>query len=459
MDKTRTILFDKAAAIFHALYEANNQTEISMFFATTNFEKLIYDARVYDLLSHGEKENEQEIISEIKNGTFYRAFVFLISIDLYCGAELDKLIKYVKLNRKAELNSLTKNKEVLIYPALCFSEHYYHGYEIFQTIFKNLYFVDISAFGQAEYRIENYYFEKIPNSEERIDICFIPYPFDKNIQQEISGGTVEERKELSVRDEVFIKRVKAFVNSKTEHDSTPTVIFAPEMVGSSLVDSELQKIIEKNKDIISVVAPSYHQLDKDNFIRNKSTLFITEDRTTRIASVTKYRPADVKGVNEKITSNLISLVVIHINGFGKVLFLICRDFLTETMKRIINTIVPDAIVVQCYSPTLRDFEDKIRQICELNNSVVIGNACSSYQLDDERCHSVVIAGSRNKQRSGETFNVQRSDKEVCTDCISNCLYNENCNVLIHLSIETSDKQPLTYIKIDMESDFDGKKKR
>ena len=433
-------LFNNGAIIFHHLYH-RGQTEISKFLDKNRLDEIIKNAQLFDILN-----NDIDVIKyveKINQNDLFDSIVYLIALDLKSN-DNSILINYTKSKRDFGC-SLSDNKDVMIFPTYSSVDHYYKGYECFQSLFHYLIFIDVSIFHNASFSIHNYYIDDI-FSTNRINVAYIPYPIkDSVLQRNKNDLYVEEKISIDDSDKLFLKRVNNLLKGLNEN--IPTIVFSPEMVGSNNVDLEIKKIARANKKIAAFIAPTYHK-SLNGIFYNCGTIFINEDNETVKDMNKKYHPCQKE---KMVQGDLITINLIHIKGFGKIISVICRDFLTELYKEIIKLITAEVVIVQCYTGHLREFKSVAHQICEINNCVIIGNACSAFSSNESN-QNIIVCASRTKFRENNNVMIQTSKKVVCNECVAGCDKNDNCNVLVELSInqdESNDYHPINYISAEI----------
>lgn len=437
--------FDVAAKIYSSLLE-KGQTNISSFLTKKDMHaQILYAASNFDVLNINDNFLG-ETLSEIAKDNYLNAFVYLVALDLE-SIKNDSLIRYIKLNRDKTC-SLTNDQRILIYPTYNNLDHYYHGHEIFQTMFKNLYFLDSSIFCGHDFKISNYYIDD-NNCDNSIDVIFVPYPFNPELKDELSkSGTCKERQEESIYDKVFIKRVENAIKHHKTRTGIPLILFSAEIMGSKSIDRRINELMIENKEIVAFLAPSFHQINGEKKI-NSSILFVNEDRRTLLFEIQKMRPADLKNLIEQVENGILSIAVVNIKFLGKILFIICRDYLTDIFRNIIKSVVPDFVVVQCYTPSFKEFEDVMRKDSSPNTFIVAGNSCSAAKKE---IRQLMMFTYRNQKNNNKAVSVEEI---YCCGNEGLCLKNENCNKTLKISIKDSDSNytyPKKYILLEKEED-------
>lgn len=440
MIKNNKKFFNTGAELFYKLFKAG-QTLVSKFITKYKVENLIKEAADFDLLN---TQIDLDFYEEnIKKSNFGPSLVFLIKLDLLSASDAG-LIEYIRENRMFNKN-LSDSDAVYIYPSYNSIDHFYKGYDKFQTLFKNLVFIVVDIFGNTEFSFKNYYIDDVV-ADGRLNVVYLPYPVNDSITSRLSDGFCAEKEQLDKSDKVYLSRLNC-VLSKLDL-SVPIMFISSEMVGSRFLDLKIKEIISNNRNIVAYLCPSYHTIINKTK-RNISTIYLIEEFTLKQIQNFKFFPIE----NETIVGDCAYINLIHIKGFGKVLTLICRDFLTDLYLKLIEMIIPDVIIVQCYTTHWREFINRINKIVELNNCVIACNSCSAFS-EKEKEKSVQIIGYRERYDSQSPVCIKRA-KSVCDDCKKSCDENEKCNTVTELIIETYENdahRPYQYIEADIKED-------
>ena len=437
-------LFNFAATIFHLLF-SSGETNVCKFIIKYGFEKLGKDSSFVDI--YNIKLDVIKYKGEILNGDYLNSILFLLKLDNE-SADNAILIEYIK-NQKRSNCSLCDGNDVLIFPTFHSLDHYYYGYENLSSIFNNLYFIDTSIFGNSEFIVNNFYFD-FNQYENQLEVAFVPYPYDEKIHEEAKNGLLLEKEGLESAQQLFIERIEKAIKRFTNPNNIPSLVFTPEIVGSRLLDEKIKLIARNNKALIGILCPSYHKRTGDKTF-NEATLFVNEDRTSYPCAIRKFVQASISNTIEQINTDRINITIINVRNIGKVMFIICRDFLSDVFSKIAKMILPDFVVVQCFTPRLKHFDTDLRCICKYNSCVMIGNSCSAIKKSNFG-DSILMYGFKNDCINKEDINVIYSNKKIDSGCIDNCLNNKDCSIILRINVTESTRvsHPTNILTIEKE---------
>ena len=227
--------------------------------------------------------NTENNLFELKeNWLLYARFMFLV----------DRLSNQESIFRIVQQNASSLNNEyrdeIEIYPAYETISRFKHSSSNFYYFFKNLMIFLKQTIILKNMEINNYY---ISENQNKISIGYIPYPrtklpFEYSINNHCFS---KERLSLNDYDYSYIEQCNQLI--KTEKVD---ILFGPEMDGSSLLDSEMRKLMyrnhEGNKPPLAILCPSYHNLN-NNIKINSSTLYTKQNYSISKQKVLKNTKA------------------------------------------------------------------------------------------------------------------------------------------------------------------------
>lgn len=404
------------ANIFHQLTKIGD-TEVFRVCANYGFQTLL--ATNYKICDVGDKFYSF-LIDGLKNGdqnTIVESIKYLISLDN--SISNDDLLLFSKQLIKESLCG--DDQPVLMFATNTIRKHYNHANENFAALFNNIYFVEKI---NAPLSINNYYidFDYDDNHERGVDIELVPYPINNNIKLENDGRKVyfNERKKDDY-DDIFVHRINDLIISETT--SYPKIIVTPEIVGNEYIDEAIKSIADETNNTTCIVCPSYHHI-KNGKRYNSSLVITNENRTNKKKRLYKYRGMDTRKdeLLEDIDSDSgINLIVINIIGFGRIVFVICRDFLTNDYRNIIRTICPEIVIIQTYTKEFSEFINKSVEYANDRCEIFMINACNAVQGLSE-CNYVFLEIGRANKRNANVL----KNKYECNLCKEKCNQIDRC---------------------------------
>lgn len=360
--------------------------------------------------------NDQNYITSEDNKLIVA--IYLHKINEYSRQQ--SIINQTILNKKPLNNKLLDIIE--IYPTYSGIIRNNHESTNLFYYFNNLMIYYKSTNTLKNTKIINYY---IPLTKEEINIAFIPYPksnieFKNIIKNNIHYCYVDEKENLNDNDYEYIEKCKnTIINNNID------ILFGPELNGSRLLDKKLKELLDplkfENRPFI-IACPSYHNFQ--NKLRyNTSTLYIREISSINKEKIYKNIYSTINQnkieVTEDINLDKKQIPIFHIEGIGKLCFLICKDYISDYLIDFIKHLNIDIIIVQCHTEiTSPKFEGNMKTLALHKHITIIGNSCST----------------ENKKNSKllYTLNKENIDTLQCNECN---YQNSQCLKIIKISIE------------------------
>lgn len=419
--------YNFAAQIYKELNKVNSSL-IFQFLQNNGFDNIINKVSNFDF-SIVDENWIKGIIKEINEKKFENAILFLKAIDIGVNEDVIETVKYN--------NGLLNNNcdELLVYVSYGHVDHYNHAHENLNTFFENIYFIGLSHFSGicSNNTIKNVYYDNSSKTKlDSIKLVFLPYPYNEDLKFNEDGyirgekliNFLYDKKLKDKSDSLFLNRFTNYCE-KENFSLNNVLFFSPEMMGSSKIDSFIYDKLKANRDIIGYFCPSYHERLDDNKIKNSAKLYTFQNRAVVPLELVKHNRASSEGLIENITGDFgINVFILHIKGFGKIMFLICKDFISDEYNKLIESIMPEIIVVQAYSTKFSPFITMARSICCNNSYVFIGNSCNAAKQEKAMPKLMIIAKKNTGKEDEETL-VEFID--VCdAKSFSECCNKETC---------------------------------
>lgn len=266
--------------------------------------------------------------------------------------------------------------------------------------------------------------------KDKLYIGFAPYPYCGNLKLINTAGAIvaEERGSPDEYDKKYLNAVKFLADKNCD------VIFGPEMHGSPYLDGKIQKIFTKSESRV-IICPSWHRNCQGKII-NRAQVFYRQEGHGFETFLDKYVPAVLSnGEKEGLTNDgefIYNYVILHANGLGRILFLICRDFLSEEIGKIIDDLNIDIVIVQCYTTDLTAFKSSANKI-QNKRLIIIGNSCKAIKDSCEEAEHVApvlySAYDYRHKKNGDPFLISESK------CIRECEYSHSgCPKILEVSV-------------------------
>lgn len=403
--------FDEAAKVY--LYLVKN-------YSVTEILKKYFEAE-YDMIIISIEENLNQMLIEINQKTIYsieEALIFLLSVD-YASEQAS--IKKCIFERKEPLNTNFR-EEVAIYYTYSGIERDKKNASTIAVLFKNLLFFQTNIITGARLEIMNYYWHDRINS---LNVGFVPYPIaDLNYSNKDGMITFSERTKLDDNDLIFLENCRRLA----DNDSVD-ILFGPEIHGSPLVDAKL-KILAHEKRIKLVFCPSYHY---EGY--NKSQCYIKENNHDKPFQIKKKYPAQFNKdhLQEGIISpNEFTFNIVHINGFGRVGLIICRDYISD-LNILVEHLNLDLILVQCYTPVTSQFLSHMKMNASMKRVVIMGNSCTCLKEEKKRKY-IQIGLHLSKSLHGKMDENTKIQDIECSCGDDECYKDNSCYRLFTIKV-------------------------
>lgn len=456
-------LFNFAARIYKELNRVNSSL-IFQFLQNNGYDNIVNKVPNFDL-SVVSEEQINKIIEKIHQNYFEDSILFLKAIDIGIDEDIIEAVKFK--------NGLLNNNgdELLVYVSYGNLDHYNHAHENLNTFFDNMYFIDLSLFSGSisEKTINNIYYDNSSKTiTDSLKLVFLPYPYNEDLVHNDDGYNRGEKlinflydeKKKEKSDHLFLDRFYKYCR-KENFIQNNVLFFSPEMMGSPKIDLVIRDALLRNRDIVGFFCPSYHERLANNQIKNSAKLFTFQNRGFVELELIKHNRASSKGLVENITGDFgINLLILHVKGFGKIMFLICKDFISEEYNKLIDSIMPELIVVQAYSTKFSSFKTRNESICCNNSYVFIGNSCNAAKEEKAVPKLMIIAQKNIGKDDVETVTkeINVCDAKSFSDCCrkSECYHAFSCIKRKNIQLKNLNteikyiKHPTTYIEITKE---------
>lgn len=203
------------------------------------------------------------------------------------------------------------------------------------------------------------------------------------------------------------------------------ILLFPEMLGNDEMSKSIRKKLIKSRPRYPqiIVLPSIWKdgTNKAKVIDRYGIEILEQGKRTSYIDKENLFGENLVPYNE--------LNVMHIKGFGRILIMICRDFLEEkSLEKILDELRPTIILVPSFSTGYHDF-DRVKGICEGHECVVVWvNSCAKrknkdpFGFIDKAGHSFLSDSDRLIVFPSNENRGEECDK--CEECCEHtvCLY-------------------------------------
>lgn len=420
------IIIDNTDEIFSIKYTAMSDIKSKKL---NNQIKSVFDDLNYNNIDNHSKEIESFIMQCVEKNDMYLLTRLLTTFDKILGSELDSfhnlsdMIEGLNTNiedtkiqiiPKRKSSWANKNKERNCSPSL--NNLFEHMMYIdLSNYFKNFKIMHVFLNGNImESCFENGYIQigasplidvvdlnpKKNQDNESTNILIVPELKDENVKNNIL--------------KIFEKSIKDKVN----------ILCFPEMLGSSEIVALLQKRIQALDDEapILTICPSYMKerknivtvLDQDGYV-----LFEQE----------KHWPYNYKDGDTVFNEDIVhdsEINVIHCDGLGRVVILICKDALnTSYIHHVLEELKVTLMIVPSYSTGCYDFEQNLKVVESYNCNALWINTCaaqSTLENKNDIIGFVIKTGKKtfvikNGKFDFEIQNCKKLHGGECKDCL------------------------------------------
>lgn len=251
---------------------------------------------------------------------------------------------------------------------------------------KNSYFIIAEDIG--DYKVYNAIISLPESRKEKstIDIGFAPilntelsklFNIRKYTRRDDAGNIMSF---FSVDDlyykELINQRFKNCLGLATENDID--ILVAPEMLGTDELTStpfkNLNSIYESNNvNPFLILPPTYWN-------NNKNVLSVFTNSGVKIGEQQKQYRFDYHGYKEDLLEPRKEILIVHIDGWGRLAFPICKDFLQEEYSRILVVKLKASIlIIPSFSFGVASFESSVLNGLSYGACNIWLNSCSALQ--------------------------------------------------------------------------------
>lgn len=384
-------LYNMTALLYYKFIESNENDSLS--FLRKNLTEIYeksnecsYDyCGVEKYFTSINKDIEDNNINIDSDAFFYsdafkfKCFVFLNLMDNFSS---NSVIKYLQDDGEDSCSSLNTQytNMIMIFPTYTGVSRYSNTSDRLASFFNHLVFFCSYPYDMKNYAIDNYY---IRNLMPDVKIAFVNFPYKENFFEKNDGKIFKEDKKekLDQADIEYIGCIEDLMERK-EVD----IIFGPEMHGSEKLNDILYTCCGQKKFRI-IFCPSCHTI-KTGKRNNIAKLFISSSMHIYEKEVIKNYPATIgnakkgKYIVEDIEVENKKIVLVHINGIGRIAFLICKDYINLEIENIVKSLNVDVFIVQCFTKTLDVFKNKMKNHANLKSCSIIGNSKSADSIEE-----------------------------------------------------------------------------
>lgn len=361
----------------------------------------------------------------LKNDNLQEIFIFLQILDKVLFENIMSESWKEELGEAQYLNTNEEETGVGILP-------YYHcGWELSSerinrshdmNVFVDNYLV-VDLDNLKDLHINHFYLDsklKFNCYELRVGLSplwkWLNFDYDNAIENGNKVINIKYNSDSQKENEIICKTIDKATEEKVD------ILLFPEMLGND----EMKDVIRK-KMLMSrcefpkiVVLPS---LWKDG----KNAARVVDKYGIEIFEQGKRTPYIDKNYYHENLKTYKEINVMHIRGFGRIMIMICRDFLeVRNLEKLLDELRPTMVLVPSFSTGYHDF-DRVKGICEAHECVVIWvNSCADSKMEepigfiDKAGHSFISDEDKLKK-----FFPCKRREDVCEECCENiCLYTD-----------------------------------
>lgn len=355
------------------------------------------------------------------------AFEYLTAVDFLTALTENEVLDV--LGTDSPLNSKHRDK-IEIYRTYRGIDRASSSYDNIACAFFNLMIFFKANELHSRIKLRNYY---ISETKDKLRIGFAPYKAcasENKVTKTVGGDIIwEEREEFSDDDDKCLKSYE-YLSGEKGCD----VVFGPEMHGSRRLDGRLKSVA---REIICLTCPSFHRREGDE-VKNQSTFYINQENHRRTVTADKIVPASLRGTAEGLSPGPLkadsNIVILHIKGIGRVMFLICKDFITKDLNELIHKLNIDAVIVQSYTESLSAFRQYANDTMP-KRVVILGNSCNASKKvkkgEGTNVHPLICYNyNYNRGADGDAQCVTESE------CPLHCEYSLSCCRVVEIKIKS-----------------------
>lgn len=358
----------------------------------------------------------------VKNGSLHEIFIFLQVLDKVLFTNIISESWKEELGESQYLNSNERETGFGILPFYhcgwdLSSERINRSHDI-NVFVRNFLIVNLNNLSGLD--INHFFVDsklKFDCRELRVGLSplwkWVNFEYDNKIENGEKIINIKHNSDFLKENEMICKIIDKATKEKVD------ILLFPELLGNDEMKNVVRKKLLKSRCEFPklIVLPSVWK-DGRNTTRvvNRYGIEIFE-QGKRTPYIDKKNYRENLKVYRKIN-------VMHVRGFGRILIMICRDFLeVRELQRILDELRPTMIMVPSFSTGYHDF-DRVKGICEAHECVVVWvNSCAGGKMEDpigfidKAGHSFITDEDRLK-----TF--FSCEKRVNGCCEELCLYTD-----------------------------------
>lgn len=242
---------------------------------------------------------------------------------------------------------------------------------------------------------------------------WVNFKFRKEVENGNKVINIEYCSNSEKENDIICKTI-----DKATEENVDILVF-PEMLGNSEMSKSIRKKLIKSR-------PEYPQIIVLPSIWNNGTnkSRVVDRYGIEIFEQGKRNPFIGKDLFCENLDPYNELNVMHIRGFGRILIMICRDFLeVRSLQKILDELRPTMILVPSFSTGYHDF-NRVKGICEGHECAVVWvNSCADRKNNDP--FGFIDKAGHSFRSDSDRLNVfpdSENGNDECYRCEEDCEY-------------------------------------
>ena len=424
--------FDNAAIVFSQLYKIGN-TKVFSVVNEQGYQNLLskVSKQKNEIIEQYENKHKiNDLISRNKETkVVLEAIEYLISID-------NSVVQEDYINDERICSALNSNIEIgFLFLSFSRIGHFIQHKENISTLFQNIFFIKQIN----DFPIEVVHYVYSANKvNEKARIIYLPLKKCYSSFNDFGDKVVYNERQLNCSESNdYVKKIKYCVDKYCSPNEN-ICFFGPEIEGGSEIDVAIKEVLN-GKQYGFFCCPSKHKTAYST-TKNEACIFARVDHKTKTHVYSKSVPALSKTKFEKIECTEHHILIFSIANFGRLMFIICREALSDDYFHYIEQVNPDVIVIQSYTEKYSEFLKIMNQLAFQKRICILGNSCfCTWEKNlGKPCFAIQLCHTLN------------NTKEIGRTCTNLCKDANSCFFEINLSKEViqkgESKLPQTMIK-------------
>lgn len=404
----------------------------------------LLDNNTNDIIRMSEKMFDEKLINDFGIYLSEKMRAEMLAEIVYCLSKFDHALEFVLEQwadgRKSceERKVLNTNADVtavqLVRRTVCSWERRSRGKQHYQRLdnyLHNLMYINLSAMEDFEIRHYAANHDFLKRAAKRGRLIFGVSPVSMKIPLEIEDRQTDDERRFGVKnsEEIADKLLNVLKSSK---EIGVDILIFPEMLGTEadletikvFLGEEWLKVEDGMKYPDMIVFPTIWK-------EQRNTAVVLDERGKELFRQQKQHPFFMPDVSGDSKEDIIpdrKIHLLHCEGIGRVVIMICMDFLQKRyVEMVLEQLKPTILIVPSFSTGSHDFSNMVGQCKAQDCSVFWVNTCAAIRFADNKKENfeyiaITAVHGRKGMDSDEKAKQYREEECMAGECRESCLF-------------------------------------